>query len=321
MRVGNRLLLATALVTLVGGSGGLAAEGALRPECLSFVLRELQPGQRFQDVRKRLGAKWDSIRTAPSDQGTEASVTYLNSPQSTTVVFDRNPTNESTAKVIAVQHCTATPADTATSPLSGLEARWGAPIAGREFLPENLRDGSAVWQNANCGLELVAYRRPPEWWEQTDQALCVELHALRATPKVASTIDVAAPTASDVPAADAPVVVTTLPESSEQSAAETNSDAPMVPPRPTATPARLVVRVSPVYPETGRRSNAPARVVVEVTVTTQGATEKASIIESTAPDEGFEQSALAAIEKWRYEPATQNGQPVEQRIRIVINFR
>ncbi|MFN7966955.1 MAG: energy transducer TonB [Acidobacteriota bacterium] len=114
---------------------------------------------------------------------------------------------------------------------------------------------------------------------------------------------------------------TTLPESSEQSAAETNSDAPMVPPRPTATPARLVVRVSPVYPETGRRSNAPARVVVEVTVTTQGATEKASIIESTAPDEGFEQSALAAIEKWRYEPATQNGQPVEQRIRIVINFR
>ena len=53
MRVGNRLLLATALVTLVGGSGGLAAEGALRPECLSFVLRELQPGQRFQDVRKR----------------------------------------------------------------------------------------------------------------------------------------------------------------------------------------------------------------------------------------------------------------------------
>ena len=44
------------------------------------------------------------------------------------------------------------------------------------------------------------------------------------------------------------------------------------------------------------------------------------ILRSNRPNMGFEDAALAAVKQWRYEPATQNGRPVDVYFTVVVDF-
>ena len=45
------------------------------------------------------------------------------------------------------------------------------------------------------------------------------------------------------------------------------------------------------------------------------------LVESLAPDYGFEEAAVEAIRQWRYRPATRNGQPVSVYFTVLVEFK
>lgn len=82
---------------------------------------------------------------------------------------------------------------------------------------------------------------------------------------------------------------------------------------------RAVYRENPkLTPEL--RKKAPATVYVLCVVDQRGRVENPIVQKSRAADAGFEQSALAAVKNWRFEPGKRKGEPVRFRIRIPITF-
>jgi periplasmic protein TonB len=73
-------------------------------------------------------------------------------------------------------------------------------------------------------------------------------------------------------------------------------------------PALLIHRVEPVYPALARQIHKEGRVELHAIIATDG-TIKA--LQVASGDVLFYQSALAAVEQWRYRPTILNGQPVE----------
>jgi len=69
-------------------------------------------------------------------------------------------------------------------------------------------------------------------------------------------------------------------------------------------------KVVPVYPPMahGQRLTGPVEVVVNITVGPDGSVEKTEIVRSN--NLLFNQSALAAAQKWRFEPGLINGEPI-----------
>ncbi|HKB71527.1 MAG TPA: TonB family protein [Thermoanaerobaculia bacterium] len=83
-------------------------------------------------------------------------------------------------------------------------------------------------------------------------------------------------------------------------------------------PPHLVHRVEPVYPETLKNQKKTGLVVIQATVTDEGAVSRASVVRHSDP--GLDQAALAAVRQWRYEPAMLDGKPVNVYITITVNF-
>ena len=79
-------------------------------------------------------------------------------------------------------------------------------------------------------------------------------------------------------------------------------------------------RVRPDYPEAARRARLEGQVILEVVVGADGAVGAVSVLRVRPTELGFEQAALEAVGRWRYEPATQNGVAVAVRITIVVDF-
>jgi protein TonB len=79
------------------------------------------------------------------------------------------------------------------------------------------------------------------------------------------------------------------------------------------------VRIAPDYPPEAVAQKLEGRVVLEFTITAQGTTKDISVVESSAPV--FEQSAIAAVSRWRYSPRVVDGGGVESPgIHTVIRF-
>ena len=86
------------------------------------------------------------------------------------------------------------------------------------------------------------------------------------------------------------------------------------------TAPRLIASTPAQYPATLRGRNMQARVVVRATVLTDGSVGRIEITECTRPGMGFENRVIAAVRMWRYEPARQNGVPVNAEILIPFSF-
>jgi TonB family protein len=81
-----------------------------------------------------------------------------------------------------------------------------------------------------------------------------------------------------------------------------------------------IERFEPRYPEEAMQRGREGWVIVSYIVAEDGNVIEPMIEDSTG-DAAFEDAALAAVRRWRYEPATANGAPVEQsmtRARIVF---
>ncbi|OLD10928.1 MAG: hypothetical protein AUI90_00150 [Deltaproteobacteria bacterium 13_1_40CM_3_69_14] len=81
------------------------------------------------------------------------------------------------------------------------------------------------------------------------------------------------------------------------------------------TPPKLIEEVPPEYPAGASGS---ARVVLQLDVDERGA--PGNLLVLSEPQPGFDESALAAARKLRFDPARRGGQPIAVRIQYAFNF-
>lgn len=73
--------------------------------------------------------------------------------------------------------------------------------------------------------------------------------------------------------------------------------------------AVLVTRVQPDYPEVARERSIEGRVVMEFTINEDGIPAGIIVVDAT-PSGIFESAAIAALSRWRYQPAVRYGKRV-----------
>jgi TonB family protein len=83
----------------------------------------------------------------------------------------------------------------------------------------------------------------------------------------------------------------------------------------------LLRQVSPEYPRLARKMGTEASVTVSVLIGTDGTVKNAIVAQASGLDAGFEEAALAAAYSTIWEPAEQNGQPVEIWVAYKVLFR
>ncbi len=83
------------------------------------------------------------------------------------------------------------------------------------------------------------------------------------------------------------------------------------PPMPTKT-------ASPVYPSELKRDGVTGMVTMSITVDEKGNVSNPVVKKSTRPE--FEQPAIDAILKWKFEPAKKDGKPVAVQVVIPLKF-
>jgi len=79
-------------------------------------------------------------------------------------------------------------------------------------------------------------------------------------------------------------------------------------------------RTLPKYPFDYARRKKYSWVKVGFTVSDFGTVIETKIIDSLG-GKGFEKSALAALEKWRYAPKFENGEPIEAYATVQLDFK
>lgn len=78
--------------------------------------------------------------------------------------------------------------------------------------------------------------------------------------------------------------------------------------------------VQPQYPELARIARIQGNVILQAVIHREGGVGEIAVLRSTHPGVGFEDAATEAVSQWRYEPATQNGRPVEVYFTIIVEF-
>jgi protein TonB len=79
-----------------------------------------------------------------------------------------------------------------------------------------------------------------------------------------------------------------------------------------------LVRVEPQYPPQAARRGLEGWVHVRFTITTAGSIRDAVVVKSSHGV--FERPALQAVAKWKYQPQTKDGKPVEAQSETVLRF-
>jgi TonB family protein len=85
------------------------------------------------------------------------------------------------------------------------------------------------------------------------------------------------------------------------------------------TPVRLVRKTNPEYPAEVQQLGVEGTVVVRAVISTEGAVLNPEVVSTVDPR--LAKAALDAVRAWLYEPARLNGQPVETRTNIKVDFQ
>jgi periplasmic protein TonB len=93
--------------------------------------------------------------------------------------------------------------------------------------------------------------------------------------------------------------------------------APVVKPGGDVKPPKPISSLPPVYPPTARTMGVEGNVVVSASIGPTGAVVAAKVISGPAM---LRQAALDAVRRWKYQPATLNGQAVPVDISVTVQF-
>lgn len=83
-------------------------------------------------------------------------------------------------------------------------------------------------------------------------------------------------------------------------------------------PAVPVRTAPPEYPMELRRERVSGRVIVTFTVNEKGDVVDPAVVKSTRTE--FERPALAAVKRWKFKPARENGVPVAKAVTVPMEF-
>ena len=62
-------------------------------------------------------------------------------------------------------------------------------------------------------------------------------------------------------------------------------------------------------------------VTLAATIRVDGSVTDVQVLSSSRPGAGLEHAAADAVRRWRYKPATRDGQPIDSRLTITVTFR
>lgn len=82
---------------------------------------------------------------------------------------------------------------------------------------------------------------------------------------------------------------------------------------------RILSAPDPVYPESARRRGVEGTVTAGLLIDADGGVTEVWV-ESSSGDGALDEAALAAVRRWRFAPAHQNGVPVSARSRVPVVF-
>jgi len=82
--------------------------------------------------------------------------------------------------------------------------------------------------------------------------------------------------------------------------------------------SNLTVKVPPVYPASAKQAHIQGTVKLDLTITQEGVPQDLRVVSS--PSDDLSESALEAVQQWRYRPVLLNGQPVEIETIVVVNY-
>jgi protein TonB len=89
----------------------------------------------------------------------------------------------------------------------------------------------------------------------------------------------------------------------------------------TTQPERLArFYVKPAFPPAAKMARLSGVVHLRVVVGEDGRVGEAEVVDCSRPGAGFEESALEAVKRWRYRPATFAGRPVSTSITVRVDF-
>jgi TonB family protein len=83
---------------------------------------------------------------------------------------------------------------------------------------------------------------------------------------------------------------------------------------------RVLQRVAAQYPQDAARNGVEGAVDLSFSVSTQGEVRDVTILHSE-PSNIFNRAAIAAVRRWKYEPKTVAGVPVESRVQLRLQFK
>lgn len=81
---------------------------------------------------------------------------------------------------------------------------------------------------------------------------------------------------------------------------------------------RVIYKVDPDYPTELRRAGVTGVVTIEATIDRSGQLLSPRVLRSSHPE--LEDLAMNAVSKWRFEPATKNGVPVDVLFQVEVTF-
>lgn len=141
---------------------------------------------------------------------------------------------------------------------------------------------------------------------------------LRAAPSAAPAPSVEAPLSEPPAEGEQGVETASLPAefvqpASVAAAAKPAEKGPSLAPRPLANPR-------PIYPREARRRGVEGHVLLRVVVGEKGMSEAVTLLE-TSGYSVLDEAAIAAIRKWRFEPARRGGTPMTAAIDVPVTFR
>ena len=81
--------------------------------------------------------------------------------------------------------------------------------------------------------------------------------------------------------------------------------------------SQVLTRVNPTYPPEAKAKRISGTVVLSATIGSDGMVQDLSVISGPA---ALEEAALNAVKQWTYRPYVLNGNPVEVRTTVTVNF-
>ncbi|AZD33520.1 hypothetical protein C4K22_0750 [Pseudomonas chlororaphis subsp. aurantiaca] len=95
---------------------------------------------------------------------------------------------------------------------------------------------------------------------------------------------------------------------------------PPPPPAPSSsTDAVALEQQAPVYPRDARQAKIEGYVVLELAIRPDGTVASAKVLESK-PRKLFDEAAISAVKRWKFQPRMVNGAAVEQRAKQTVRF-